>query len=167
MRPLRFYHNQRARSEASAGSLLRNQRFRTAWFNGDEIILTRFLIARNSGVIRWNEVKSLPGPAKAYGAGESDDTPAPEAQQQAGLYRMAGQQLPAITSRCCWSNWNNRAIAYPIRVGRGSAAAAAMAGRGSGPLKKNAVAGDGTILACSCVPKKQRRWRNNAAPQTV
>lgn len=33
--------------------------------------------------------------------------------------------LPAITSRYCWSNWNNRAFAYPIRVGRGSAAAAA------------------------------------------
>ncbi len=56
-------------------------------------ILARIPIARNSGVIRvGDEVEILTrGPAKAYGAGESDDTPAPErAAAGYGCHRMAG-----------------------------------------------------------------------------
>lgn len=59
------------------------QTFRTAVDNGD-VDFGQNLIARNSGVIRvGDEVEILAtGPARAYGAAESDDT-APEQQPDA------------------------------------------------------------------------------------
>ena len=118
---------ERGQKHPSGEPLETLKRFRTAQDNGD-VDFGQNLIARNSGVIRvGDEVEILArGPAKAYGAGESDDTPAPRRSSRPRL-PLNGRvnNLPAITSRCCWNNWSNRAFAYPTRVGRGSAAAAA------------------------------------------
>ncbi|CDL09508.1 Flavodoxin reductases (ferredoxin-NADPH reductases) family 1 [Klebsiella pneumoniae IS43] len=103
------------------------KRFRTALDNGD-VDFGQNLIARNSGVIRvGDEVEILTrGPAKATGQVKAT---IPRLPRRSSRLRLPSNgrvnSLPAITSRCCWSNWNNRAFAYPIRVGRGSAAAAA------------------------------------------
>lgn len=103
------------------------KRFRTALDNGD-VDFGQNLIARNSGVIRWEmKWKSLPA-ARRKPTGQVKAT-IPRLPRRSSRLRLPSNgrvnSLPAITSRCCWSNWNNRAFAYPIRVGRGSAAAAA------------------------------------------
>ena len=101
------------------------KRFRTALDNGD-VDFGQNLIARNSGVIRWEmKWKFYPRPGEAYGQVKAT---IPRLRRSSRLRLPSNgrvNSLPAITSRCCWSNWNNRAFAYPIRVGRGSAAAAA------------------------------------------
>jgi hypothetical protein len=151
VQPLRFDHRQSgARAKASFREPLETlQRFRTALDNGD-VDFGQNLIARNSGVIRvGDEVEVLArGPAKAYGAGESDDTPAPEAQQNATVeIEWQGVSLPAIISRSCWSSWSNRAFAYPTPVGRDCGSCRIRLEEGEvSALKKNAVAADGTIL---------------------
>ena len=100
---------ERGQKHPAGESLETLKRFRTALDNGD-VDFGQNLIARNSGVIR---VKAT----------------IPRLPRRSSRLRLPSNgrvnSLPAITSRCCWSNWNNRAFAYPIRVGRGSAAAAA------------------------------------------
>lgn len=85
----------RARSEASRQEPLETlKRFRTALDNGD-VDFGQNLIARNSGVIQvGDEVEILTrGLAKAYGAGESDDTGSRGAAAGYGCHRMAGSTV--------------------------------------------------------------------------
>lgn len=125
-------------------------------------ILARNLIARNSGVIRvGDEVEILArGPAKAYGAGESDDTPAPEAQQQATVaIEWQGQQFTGNNQQVLLEQLEQQGIRVPYscRAGICGSCRIRLEEGEVSALKKNAVAGDGTILACSCVPKTALR----------
>ncbi len=101
------------------------------------------------------------GPAKAYGAGESDDTPAPEAQQQATVaIEWQGQQFTGNNQQVLLEQLEQQGIRVPYSCRGDLRQLPHPAGRGEvSPLKKNAVAGDGTILACSCVPKTALRRR--------
>lgn len=137
------------------------KRFRTALDNGD-VDFGQNLIARNSGVIRvGDEVEILTrGPAKAYGAGESDDTPAPEAQQQATVaIEWQGQQFTGNNQQVLLEQLEQQGIRVPYscRAGICGSCRIRLEEGEVSPLKKNAVAGDGTILACSCVPKTALR----------
>lgn len=137
------------------------KRFRTALDNGD-VDFGQNLIARNSGVIRvGDEVEILTrGPAKAYGAGESDDTPAPEAQQQATVaIEWQGQQFTGNNQQVLLEQLEQQGIRVPYscRAGICGSCRIRLEEGEVSPLKKNAVAGDGTILSCSCVPKTALR----------
>ena len=137
------------------------QSFRTAQDNGD-VDFGQNLIARNSGVIRvGDEVEILArGPAKAYGAGESDDTPAPEAQLQATVaIEWQGQQFTGNNQQVLLEQLEQQGIRVPYscRAGICGSCRIRLEEGEVSALKKNAVAGDGTILACSCVPKTALR----------
>ncbi len=140
------------------------KRFRTALDNGD-VDFGQNLIARNSGVIRvGDEVEILArGPAKAYGAGESDDTPAPEAQQQATVaIEWQGQQFSGNNQQVLLEQLEQQGfrVPYSCRAGICGSCRIRLEEGEVSALKKNAVAGDGTILACSCVYRKRRcAWR--------
>ena len=137
------------------------KRFRTALDNSD-VDFGQNLIARNSGVLRvGDEVEILArGPAKAYGAGESDDTPAPEAQQQATVaIEWQGQQFSGNNQQVLLEQLEQQGIRVPYscRAGICGSCRIRLEEGEVSALKKNAVAGDGTILACSCVPKTALR----------
>ncbi|VGQ09406.1 Xylene monooxygenase electron transfer component [Klebsiella quasipneumoniae subsp. similipneumoniae] len=100
------------------------------------------------------------GPAKAYGAGESDDTPAPEAQQQATVaIEWQSQQFTGNNQQVLLEQLEQQGIRVPYscRAGICGSCRIRLEEGEVSPLKKNAVAGDGTILACSCVPKTALR----------
>ncbi|VTN15416.1 Uncharacterized Fe-S protein [Raoultella terrigena] len=119
---------ERGQKHPSGEPLATLQRFRTAVDNGD-VDFGQNLIARSSSVIRvGDEVEVLTrGPARAYGAGESDDGEPTAAQQERRLI-LSGRAaaLPGITSRFCWNSSSNRGSACPTPAGRASAAAAAF-----------------------------------------
>ena len=106
------------------------------------------MIARNSGTIRvGDELEVLArGPAKAYGAGESDNSLAPETQQNATVeIEWQGLSFTGNNQQILLEQLEQQGIrgSCRIRLEEGEVSA----------LKKNAVAADGTILCCSCVPK--------------
>lgn len=133
------------------------QRFRTALDNGD-VDFGQNLIARNSGVIRvGDELEVLArGPAKAYGAGDSDDTPAPEAQQNATVeIAWQGVSFTGNNQQILLEQLEQQGIRIPYscRAGICGSCRIRLEEGEVSALKKNAVAADGTILCCSCVPK--------------
>ncbi|MDU5731308.1 MAG: YcbX family protein [Citrobacter freundii] len=123
------------------------QTFRTAVDNGD-VDFGQNLIARNSGVIRvGDEVEILAtGPARAYGAAESDDTVAEQQPDATVLIDWQGQTFRGNNQQVLLEQLENQGIRVPysrIRLVDGEVS----------PLKKSAIGDDGTILCCSCVPK--------------
>ncbi len=100
------------------------------------------------------------GPAKAYGAGESDDTPAPEAQQQATVaIEWQGQQFTG-NQQVLLEQLEQQGIRVPYSCRAGSAAAAASGWkRRSESVKENAVAGDGTSSPAAVYRKQRYAWR--------
>lgn len=118
---------ERGQKHPSGEPLETLKRFRTAQDNGD-VDFGQNLIARNSGVIRVGmKWKSSPAARRKPTAPAKATIPRLPRRSSRPRLPLNGRvnNLPAITSRCCWNNWSNRAFAYPTRVGRGSAAAAA------------------------------------------
>lgn len=132
------------------------QTFRTAVDNGD-VDFGQNLIARNSGVIRvGDEVEILAtGPARAYGAAESDET-TPEQQPDATvLIDWQGQTFRGNNQQVLLEQLENRGIRVPYscRAGICGCCRIRLVEGEVSPLKKSAMGDDGTILCCSCVPK--------------
>nr|WP_261175458.1 YcbX family protein [Citrobacter freundii] len=132
------------------------QTFRTAVDNGD-VDFGQNLIARNSGVIRvGDEVEILAtGPARAYGAAESDDT-APEQQPDATvLIDWQGQTFRGNNQQVLLEQLENQGIRVPYscRAGICGCCRIRLVDGEVSSLKKSAIGDDGTILCCSCVPK--------------
>nr|WP_265101892.1 YcbX family protein [Citrobacter freundii] len=132
------------------------QTFRTAVDNGD-VDFGQNLIARNSGVIRvGDEVEILAtGPARAYGAAESDDT-APEQQPDATvLIDWQGQTFRGNNQQVLLEQLENQGIRVPYscRAGICGCCRIRLVDGEVSPLKKSAIGDDGTILCCSCIPK--------------
>lgn len=152
---------ERGQKHPSGEPLTTLQKFRTAQDNGD-VDFGQNLIARNSGVVRvGDDVEILAtGPAKIYGAGQDDETPAPE-QQPAGNVTLEweGQAFRGNNQQILLEQLEQQGIRVPyscragicgccrVRVLEGEVTA----------LKKNAQAEDGTILSCSCIPKTALR----------
>nr|WP_272536932.1 YcbX family protein [Citrobacter portucalensis] len=132
------------------------QTFRTAVDNGD-VDFGQNLIARNSGVIRvGDEVEILAtGPARAYGAAESDET-TPEQQPDATvLIDWQGQTFRGNNQQVLLEQLENQGIRVPYscRAGICGCCRIRLVEGEVSPLKKSAMRDDGTILCCSCVPK--------------
>lgn len=133
------------------------QGFRTALDNGD-VDFGQNLIARNSGTIRvGDELEVLArGPAKAYGAGESDNSLAPETQQNATVeIEWQGLSFTGNNQQILLELLEQQGIRIPYscRAGICGSCRIRLEEGEVSALKKNAVAADGTILCCSCVPK--------------
>lgn len=152
---------ERGQKHPSGEPLATLQRFRTAQDNGT-VDFGQNLIARNSGVIRvGDEVAVLAtAPAKIYGAGEAEEAVEQDAQP-AGTVEInwQGQTFRGNNQQVLLEQLENQGIRVPyscragicgccrIRVVEGEVSA----------LKKSAVAPDGSILCCSCVPKTSLR----------
>lgn len=137
------------------------QSFRTAVDNGD-VDFGLNLIARNSGLVRvGDEVEILAtGPAKAYGAGKVATALEIEARQDAAVditwqeetFRGNNQQVLLEQLE-----QHGIRIPYSCRAGLcGSCRVTLQEGEVSA-MKKGAIADDGTILSCCCVPKTALR----------
>ncbi|HDG1703149.1 TPA: YcbX family protein [Kluyvera ascorbata] len=133
------------------------QSFRTNPANGD-VDFGQNLIARNSGVVRvGDEVEILTtGPAIVYGAGKSDEALAPQMQRDALVeIDWEGSTFTRNNQQILLEQLEQQGIRVPYscRAGIcGSCRVTLLDGEVS-PLKKSAIANDGTILSCSCVPK--------------
>lgn len=152
---------ERGQKHPSGEPLATLQRFRTALDSGD-VDFGQNLIARNSGVVRvGDEVEVLTrGPAKAYGAGESDDTPAVVAQPDAVIeIEWQGQRFSGNNQQVLLEQLEQKGIRIPYscRAGICGSCRIRLEEGEVSPLKKNAVADDGTILCCSCIPKTALR----------
>ena len=152
---------ERGQKHPSGEPLETLKRFRTAQDNGD-VDFGQNLIARNSGVIRvGDEVEVLTrGPAKVYGAGDSDDTLAADAQPKATVeIEWQGQQFTGNNQQVLLEQLEQQGIRIPYscRAGICGSCRIRLEEGEVSPLKKNAVAADGTILCCSCVPKTALR----------
>lgn len=132
------------------------QTFRTAVDNGD-VDFGQNLIARNSGVIRvGDEVEILAtGPARAYGAAESDDTVAEQQPDATVLIDWQGQTFRGNNQQVLLEQLENQGIRVPYscRAGICGCCRIRLVDGEVSPLKKSAIGDDGTILCCSCVPK--------------
>ncbi|KNC94104.1 YcbX family protein [Trabulsiella odontotermitis] len=148
-----------------AGEPLRTlQSFRTALDNGD-VDFGQNLIARNSGVVRVGDSVEVLAtkPARRYGAGQVDETLAVEKQEDAALdIEWQGETFSGNNQQILLEQLEQQGIRIPYscRAGIcGSCRITLLDGEVT-PLKKNAVAKDGTILCCSCVPKTALRLGN-------
>ncbi|HHG8772235.1 TPA: YcbX family protein [Raoultella planticola] len=152
---------ERGQKHPSGEPLATLQRFRTALDNGD-VDFGQNLIARNSGVVRaGDEVEILTrGPARAYGAGDSDDTLAQTPQRSAAVdIEWQGRRFKGNNQQVLLEQLEQQGIriAYSCRAGICGSCRIRLEEGEVSPLKKNAQASDGTILCCSCVPKTALR----------
>ncbi len=137
------------------------QSFRTARDNGD-VDFGQNLIARSSGVVRvGDEVEILAtGPAKAYGSGNVAEALDVESRQEAALdIEWQGEVFRGNNQQVLLEQLEQRGIRVPYscRAGLcGSCRITLIEGRVS-PMKRGAVADDGTILCCSCIPETSLR----------
>lgn len=133
------------------------QTFRTASDNGD-VDFGQNLIARNSGVVRvGDEVEILStGPARVYGAADTDDIPdaAPQADASVSI-DWQGQAFRGNNQQVLLEQLENQGIRVPYscRAGICGCCRITLLEGEVTPLKKSALGPDGTILSCSCVPK--------------
>lgn len=132
------------------------QSFRTAVDNGD-VDFGQNLIARNSGVIReGDDVEVLAtGPAKPYGAGaQPESLTAPDAPQQRLSIQWEEKTFIGNNQQILLEQLEQQGIRVPYscRAGICGCCRIALTEGKVNPLKDNAIAQDGTILACSCIP---------------
>ncbi|HBL4689070.1 YcbX family protein [Citrobacter sedlakii] len=133
------------------------QTFRTASDNGD-VDFGQNLIARNSGVVRvGDEVEILStGPARVYGAADTDDIPdaAPQADASVSI-DWQGQAFRGNNQQVLLEQLENQGIRIPYscRAGICGCCRITLLEGEVTPLKKSALGPDDTILSCSCVPK--------------
>ncbi|WLI78572.1 YcbX family protein [Kosakonia sp. H02] len=137
------------------------QRFRTAQDNGD-VDFGQNLIARNSGVIRvGDEVAILAtGPAKTYGGGEVEEPFEPDVQPTGTVeINWQGQTFRGNNQQVLLEQLENQGIRVPYscRAGICGCCRIRLVEGEVSALKKSAIAQDGTILSCSCVPKTALR----------
>ncbi|MFU0885994.1 YcbX family protein [Kluyvera sichuanensis] len=133
------------------------QSFRTNPANGD-VDFGQNLIARNSGVVRvGDDVEILTtGPAIVYGAGKADEALAPQTQQDALVeIDWEGSRFTGNNQQILLEQLEQQGIRVPYscRAGICGSCRVTLLDGEVNPLKKSAIANDGTILSCSCVPK--------------
>ncbi len=137
------------------------QGFRTAQDNGD-VDFGQNLIARNSGVIRvGDEVAILAtAPAKIYGAGAVAETLSPEVQPEGTVdISWQGQTFRGNNQQVLLEQLENQGIRVPYscRAGVCGCCRIRLVEGEVSAMKKSAVAQDGSILCCSCIPKTSLR----------
>ncbi len=154
---------ERGQKHPSGEPLATLQTFRTA-DNGD-VDFGQNLIARNSGVIRVGDEISVlaTGPARPYGAGRVVENVAVERAADAAVeIDWQGQRFSGNNQQILLEQLEQQGIRIPYscRAGLcGSCRIRLVEGEVS-ELRKGAIAQDGTILCCSCVPKTALRLQN-------
>lgn len=148
---------EKGQKHPSAEPLSTLQSFRTNPANGD-VDFGQNLIARNSGVIRvGDEVEILTtGPAIVYGAGKTEETLAPQTQQDALVeIDWEGSTFTGNNQQVLLEQLEQQGIRVPYscRAGICGSCRVTLVDGEVSPLKKSAVGNDGTVLSCSCVPK--------------
>ncbi|MBV4412183.1 MOSC domain-containing protein [Enterobacteriaceae bacterium YMB-R22] len=146
---------QRGHKHGAGEPLATLQRFRTG--EDGNINFGQNLIARNSGLVREGDRFEVleTGEAPVYGAGIIEDTRKPRAeavsqfslqwndrQWQGNNQQPLLEQLESQGIRVAWSCRAGVCGGCRIRLLEGEVT----------PLKKSAIAEDGTILCCSCIP---------------
>ena len=131
--------------------------FRTAQDNGD-VDFGQNLIARNSGVVRvGDEVIVLSrAPGKRYGAGQVVESLEPEPLAEGDVeIDWQGQTFRGNNQQILLEQLENQGIKVPYscRAGICGCCRIRLLEGEVSPLKKTAIAEDGTVLSCSCVPK--------------
>ncbi|QOV70390.1 YcbX family protein [Citrobacter sp. BDA59-3] len=136
-------------------------RFRTAQDNGD-VDFGQNLIARNSGVVRvGDEVVVLSRtPAKPYGAGQAVESVEQEQKTEDVIDIVwQGKSFRGNNQQILLEQLENQGIRVPYscRAGICGCCRIRLIEGEVSPLKKSAIAQDGSILSCSCVPKTSVR----------
>lgn len=153
---------EKGQKHPSGEPLVTLQTFRTAVDNGD-VDFGQNLIARNSGVIRvGDEVEILAtGPARAYGAAESDET-TPEQQPDATvLIDWQGQTFRGNNQQVLLEQLENQGIRVPYscRAGICGCCRIRLVEGEVSPLKKSAMGTTEQFFAAAVFPKRQSGWR--------
>ncbi len=154
---------ERGQKHPSGEPLATLQTFRTA-DNGD-VDFGQNLIARNSGVIRaGDEITVLAtGPARSYGAGEAYENITPQQQADATVaIDWQGKTFSGNNQQILLEQLEQQGIRIPYscRAGLCGRCRIQLVEGEVNELRKGAVAQDGTILCCSCVPKTSIRLKN-------
>lgn len=152
---------ERGQKHPSGEPLTTLQSFRTAQDNG-EVDFGQNLIARNSGVIRvGDEVAVLAtAPAKVYGAGEVAESFEPDIQPADTVeIDWQGQKFRGNNQQVLLEQLENQGIRVPYscRAGICGCCRIRLVEGEVNAMKKSAIAQDGTILSCSCIPKTSLR----------
>ena len=133
------------------------QSFRTAVGKND-VDFGQNLLARNSGVIRVGDEVEIVAtkPAQRYGGGTvAESLPEQKTTSRQLTINWAGQRFQGNNQQVLLEQLEQQGIKVPYscRAGIcGSCRIHLLEGQVHG-LKKGAIAGDGTILCCSCVPE--------------
>lgn len=147
---------ERGRKHPSGEPLSTLQQFRTA-DNGD-VDFGQNMIARTSGIIRVGDTIDVLAlkPPRPYGRGKVvESVQAPQQRERPVTIEYAGKIFQGNNQQILLEQLEQQGIRIPYscRAGVcGSCHMALLSGKVA-PLKKSAVAADGTILACSCIPE--------------
>jgi len=152
---------ERGQKHPSGEPLATLQRFRTAQDTGD-VNFGQNLIARNSGVIRVGDevVVLATAPAKLYGAGEVEEALETDIQPTNTVeINWQGQTFRGNNQQVLLEQLENQGIRVPYscRAGICGCCRIRLVEGEVSAMKKSAIAGDGSILCCSCIPKTALR----------
>ncbi len=147
---------ERGRKHPSGEPLATLQKFRTAE-NGD-IDFGQNMIARNSGIIRVGDpVEVLASkPPRPYGAGSVvESLQAPQDSANSVMIEYEGKVFAGNNQQILLEQLEQQGIRIPYscRAGICGSCRMTLIEGYVAPLKKSAVAANGTILSCSCIPK--------------
>ncbi len=148
---------ERGQKHPSGEPLATLQAFRTALDNGD-VDFGQNLIARNSGVIRVGDEVSIlaTAPAKSYGPGVVEETLVPQTQPSGTVeINWQGQIFRGNNQQVLLEQLENQGIRVPYscRAGICGCCRIRLIEGEVTALKKSAIAEDGSILCCSCIPQ--------------
>lgn len=147
---------ERGRKHPSGEPLNTLQTFRTA--DGGSVDFGQNMIARNSGIIRVGDAVDVLAnkPPRPYGGGavvENLQAPNDGAQSITIDYQgtvFSGNNQQVLLEQLELQGIN---IPYSCRAGICGSCRIKLVDGDVAPLKKSAVANNGTILSCSCIPK--------------
>lgn len=153
---------ERGRKHPSGEPLTTLQSFRTA-DNGD-VDFGQNMIARNSGIIRVGDTVEVLSnkPPRPYHAGKvTEKVQAPQNQAQSLTIDYQGQVFSGNNQQILLEQLEQQGIRVPYscRAGICGTCQMTLVNGEVAPLTKSAVANDGTILSCSCIPKSDLTLR--------
>lgn len=147
---------ERGRKHPSGEPLSTLQKFRTA-DNGD-VDFGQNMVARNSGIIRVGDTVEVLStkPARPYGAGKVvESLQAPQDSAHSVTIEYEGKVFTGNNQQILLEQLEQQGlrVPYSCRAGICGSCRITLVSGEVAPLKKSAVANNGTILCCSCIPK--------------
>lgn len=147
---------ERGRKHPTAEPLTTLQSFRTAE-NGD-VDFGLNLIARNSGIIRVGDTLEVLAtkPPRVYGAGNvAENAPTPLQSEKTITIHYQGKSLKGNNQQILLEQLEQQGvrIPYSCRAGICGCCKLTLVSGEVSTVKKNSIADNGEILACSCIPQ--------------